>query len=812
MGRPLRFTKKIDSMNKNLTLDISTGTSAGSRMWKNKKIKWVDLVKRLRNVTVTNETYKEFIDAESKDQSKIKDVGGFVGGYLRGGRRSPKNVIHRQVLSLDLDFAHMEFWEDFQIQFDCSAVIHSTHKHSKKAPRFRLVIPLSKEVSPDEHEAIARWVAGELGIDYFDKTTFEVNRLMFWPSVSKDSEYYFKEQRGDFLEVDYVLKQYTDWTDSSLWPTVARQFDEVYDRIGKQEDPETKRGIVGLFCRTYPIQKAIEVFLGEDYIASEVPHRYTYSKGSTSGGLIIYEDKFAFSHHGTDPVSGKLCNSFDLVRIHRFGYLDEGSRNGKETKSYKAIEKLILEDENVKKKIAKENIEKAKYDFGQIPITVESSKEENSEEDPTEWMKDLEINSRGEYLSIAPNLNLIFMNDPRLNNLFKQNEFDGKRYVFRNLPWRKIKSPEAMKNVDYSGTRNYIESIYNITGNLKIDDSMALEFERNKYHPILKYLKELEWDGLKRVDNLLIDYLGAENSLYSKESIRKMLVGAVSRIFDPGCKFDLVLTLVGEQGTGKSTFVKRLGRQWFSDTFLTVQGKEALEQIQGAWIIEMAELSGLRKAEVEAVKHFISKQEDVFRPAYARTSETYKRQCVFVGTTNNKGFLRDPSGNRRFLPVDINPLMAEKDIFKDFTEDIIDQVWAESVQMFKNKEPLFLSKAAEILAKQQQREHSDVDERSGLIEKYLETLLPKDWKDLDIYERRSFLDDPLSEKGTEERDFVCVAEVWVECLGKEREDMDRYKTRELNEILRSLENWERVNSTKNFKLYGKQKYYSRKLD
>lgn len=785
------------------SLDIAVGMSAGSRVWKNKKMRWSELVQKLSEEHKTTETFKEYMAASKDEQSKIKDVGGYVGGYLRNGRRKPENVVHRQLMTLDIDFAHSDFWDDFTLQFDNAAVLHSTHKHHDSSPRFRLIIPLSREATPDEYVAVSRKIAGILGIELFDNTTFETNRLMFWPSNPKDVEYYFRFQDGPFVNVDEILATYVDWRDSSAWPTAAKQMHKIRLATEKQEDPENKKGIVGAFCRTYTIQEAISEFLGEVY-TSAGQNRFTYCKGTTAAGLIVYDDKFAYSHHGTDPCSGKLCNSFDLVRIHLFGHMDEGNLSGKAAKSYKAMEDFARKDKSVRKVIASENITDSKYDFAEA-LDIDEE---------IDWMQDLELDSRGKYVSSAPNINLIFANDSRLKGLFKQNDFDGKRYVFGNMPWRKIPSPEPVKNVDYSGVRNYIESIYGIAGNLKIDDSLALEFEKNSYHPITEYLRNLKWDGQNRADELLIKYFGAEDNLYTREAMRKMLVGAVARVFNPGCKFDLVLTIVSQQqGTGKSSFFKALGREWFSDTFMTVQGKEALEQIQGAWIIEMAELSGIRKAEVEAVKHFISKQEDMFRPAYARTAETYKRQCIFVATTNQNAFLKDASGNRRFMPVDIHSVkLINNPELKEFLTDRgeIDQVWAEAVHLYRKGEPLYLSKEAEALAEIEQKSHSETDERMGLIEKFLNTKLPESWDDKDIYERRSFFEDELSENGTIERQYVCVAEIWCECLGKEKEDMDRYKTREINDILKSLDDWEQSKSTKNFKLYGKQKYYQRK--
>lgn len=785
-------------------LSIAIGMSVSSKVWKNTKTTWSNLVQKLATPVVTAETYKRFMSATKEEQSKIKDVGGFVGGFLTNGRRDKTNVLYRQLITLDIDFSHENFWWDFTMLFDCAAVIHSTHKSCPEKPRHRLIIPLDREVSQEEYQAIARKVAGDLNIDLFDQSTFDVNRLMFWPSVSSDMEYYFEFQDGPFLEADYILGLYNDWHDTSEWPTATDSTDVIMQAIKKQENPEDKKGIIGVFCRTYTIQEAIETFLSDVY-APAGEGRYTYINGSTAAGLIVYDDKFAYSHHGTDPAGGRLCNAFDLVRIHKFDHLDTGKeKEDKDKKSFKAMEEFASKDANTKKHIAEEKFAEAKFEF------AEEAKAEVPEEYDTSWTQELDANTKGEYENSANNLNIIIEHDQFLKDVFKLNIFDNKRYVTRLLPWRKVDTMEPLRDVDYSGVRNYIECVYGIVSSQKVDDALALEFERKKFHPIRDYIQAQKWDEKQRINTLLIDYFGADDNLYTRAAIRKMLVAAVARVFEPGVKFDTALILVGDQGTYKSTFIKKLGMDWFSDTFTTVQGKESFEQIQGAWLIEMAELSGLKKAEVESIKHYISKREDMFRPAYGRTVETYKRQCVFFGTTNNKDFLRDPTGNRRFMPIDVRPEYATKSVNDDLTQDEINQIWAEAYQLYLAKEPLYLVGDEDIIAKIEQHKHSEADERKGIIEEYLNTKFPDDWDKMDLYDRRRWLEDPLSKNGTVQKDFVCIAEVWCECLGKDKTEMSRYNTREVNEILRSLPEWEAIASTKNFSLYGKQKYYKRK--
>lgn len=786
------------------SINIAVGLSATSKVWKNKKLLWSELVSKLSEATRTAETYKQFIGANKAEQAKIKDIGGFVGGFLTNGRRDKTNVLYRQIIALDIDFSHASFWWDFTNLFECAAVIHSTHKSCDTAPRHRLIIPLNREVTQEEYQAIARKIAGNLNIDLFDQSTFDVNRLMFWPSVSSDMSYYFEYQDGPFLDADTVLGWYENWHDTSEWPTSSDHTDTIQSAIKKQEDPEDKKGIVGVFCRTYDIHAAIETFLSEEY-EPVGDGRYTYTKGTTAAGLITYEDKFAYSHHGTDPAGGRLCNAFDLVRIHKFGHLDTGrEKTEQDKKSYKAMEEFATKDPATRRHIADEKFAEAKFEF------AEGVEEEAEAAADNSWVEQLEANTRGDYESSANNINLIIQNDKMIKNAFKLNTFDNKRYVVHSLPWRKVDGLELFRDVDYAGIRNYIECVYGIVSSQKVDDALSLEFEKKKFHPIIDYIKSANWDGKKRVDTLLIDYFGATDNAYTRAAIRKMLCAAVARVFEPGVKFDLVLILVGEQGTYKSTFVKKLGMDWFSDTFTTVQGKESFEQIQGAWIIEIAELSGLKKAEVETIKHYIAKREDSFRPAYGRVVETYKRQCVFFGTTNSKDFLKDPTGNRRFMPVDVHREKVKKSVIDDLTPEEIQQVWAEAYQMYLSGEPLYLVDNESTLAKIEQAKHAESDERRGIIEEYLDKLYPDNWDKLDIYERRSWLDSPTPAKGSHQKKYVCVAEIWSECLGKDKADMSRYNTREINETLKSLNDWEFVSSTRNFPIYGKQKYYRRK--
>lgn len=335
-------------VNHDADLVLSLGTSRKDTDWKPVRMHWSDLLKRLRSPKRTPETAEEYAAMPTEKKSEIKDVGGFVGGTVWGNRKGG-NVSNRQLLTLDADYGSMELWDGWTAMFAEAACVYSTHSHTPESPRLRFLIPLSREVDREEYEAIARMVASWIGIESFDDTTYQPNRLMFWPSCPKDGEYIFDWQDGEWLDADAVLGTYKDWRNVTQWPVSSRQKSALRKATDKQGDPMSKPGIVGAFNRVYNIPAAIERFLPDVYVPAG-NGRYTYLMGHTVGGLVLYEnDTFAYSHHDTDPCSGQLCNAFDLVRIHLYGSQDEGHAEEEMPKrpSFNAMRQLINADSAV---------------------------------------------------------------------------------------------------------------------------------------------------------------------------------------------------------------------------------------------------------------------------------------------------------------------------------------------------------------------------------------------------------------------------------------------------------------------------------
>lgn len=777
-----------------MELQIATCKSRTQKVFKAKTISWPDLAAMLSTPKRTSESMAEYQAMSKEARAEVKDVGGFVGGALENGRRT--KVISRSLLTLDADKAGPDLWEQWQKKYHAAAVLYSTHSHTEDSPRARLVIPLSRSVSVDEYSAVVRKVAETLGMDRFDPTTFEAGRLMYWPSCSRDGEFWTECNNSPVLNPDDILSQYADWHDATQWPKSS-----VFEKIRATNEKhmqaiEDKRGPVGVFCRTYNIHEAIAKYV-PDYRRSEVyPDRYTYIKGTAANGVITYNDRYSYSHHATDPATGREVNAFDLVRLHKFADLDADATSDTPVTnlpSYKAMCDLVRQDPACQELLYREQT----GDF---------------ETDDVSWTSEFDRDKNGLLLSTAHNIQLVFHNDAELKDAFAFDEFARRDVITRSLPWKKYNNTDnILTDADDAQLRIWFENKYGLRNcDKRIADCVVVECMRRRFHPVRDYLNGLKWDGIPRIDKLLPDYFGCEDNDYIHAIMWKTLLGAVTRIFHPGAQFDTMLVLKGPQGCGKSTFFRRLGKNWFSDSVKDVRSKDALEGIQGVWIIEMSELAAMRKADAEVIKSFLSSKEDRFRKAYGHRTELYPRQCVFVATTNEAEFLRDRTGNRRFWIASIpKGAVPSKDIFS-ITEYEIDQVWAETKALYdKHTETLTLNKAQteKVLAAQQ--EVMQEDPRVETIREYLDRELPDDWESMGLADRRSWLRDEENQ-GTVERQKVCLKEIWFEALDYDTDrNLDRYEAGELNTILDSFPDWQKSAKAMRFSHYGVQRGFIR---
>ena len=786
---------------------IVTGRSRHETKWKTRSLRWDELVQRLTTVKRTGETVEAYKAMTREQRGAIKDIGGFVGGTLRGDRRKASEVLTRSLITLDIDYGTPNVPDIVADMLSGTAwCLYSTHSHTPQAPRYRLVIPLSREVSADEYTPIALRIADDIGITLFDQSTYEASRLMYWPSASKDGEFIALSGDGEPADADAILDSFNDWRNVAEWPVDPRGSQPTAKGV-KQEDPRLKTGIIGAFCRSYSITEAMDTFLPDVYEPTTHPDRWTFAGGSTYGGVVIYEDTWAYSHHGTDPCGGKLCNAFDLVRLHLYGDLD--AKTDTETTpvnklpSFVEMERMAREDKKVTGLRAKERMQELNEDFAQIPDHVD-----------TDWMQDLQMDEKRKHFLPSPyNFGLIVRNDPNLRDKVRRDAFRGRDCVCNDLPWRQASEADPFwGNSDDNGLIDYISKTYQLTGKQALLDAADLAMSQRTFHPVREWLEGLQWDGVERLDTMLMDYLGAEDNPLTRAMTRKHFTAAVARVMRPGCKYDYILTLIGPQGIGKSTLVKIMGGDWFDDSLTSIEGKEGMEQIRGKWLIEFGELTNYKKSTSEAYKAFISKQEDSYRPAYGRKVEVYPRQCVFFATTNEPNFLKGDTGNRRFWTVECGQDIITRDVWEELPEER-DQIWAEAVHRFREGERLYLPRELEKVAQQRQEEHNEVtaDERTGIIEAFIRKDIPENWDQLSAKQRRDYFQfgdsgeiTALVEK--RQRTTITAVEVLAECFGQPIDERTRYRTKEINQILRSF-HWLRPVGLRRNGIYGVQRTY-----
>lgn len=799
-------------MNNDRQITISSAGSRKATQWPAQTLYWSDLVERIRTAVRGTETLVAYLKLPKRQQDELKDVGGFVAGTLAGNRRKASSVMGRDILTLDLDNIPAGGTADILRRLDglgCAYAAYSTRKHEEGKPRLRVLIPLNRTATADEYEPLARKLASIIGMSLADPTTFEASRLMYWPSCCSDSHYVFQYGDKPFLDADGLLATYGesngDWRNISEWPQVPGAGQSHVRLAAKQGNPTEKRGVVGAFCRQYDIHSAIETFLPGVYTPTD-DGRYTFVGGSTVGGAVIYDDGlFLYSHHATDPCSGRLVNSFDLLRLNKYGELDDEAKPDtpvNKLPSFVQMASFALNDAGVAAVINQERYEQAIQDFGEP--SAPSTKEDMN------WIQKLQISpSTGQPLKSIENTLVALEGDPYLRGRIRMDSFADAIMGEAPFPWAPRDQEMGVfrwTENDDAGLRSYLEKILGFRVRDIINDALVLCAAKNRFNPVVNFLNGLKWDGVKRLESLFIDYLGAADTPYTRVVTRKSFTAAVARAMQPGCKYDTMPVLTGAQGLGKTTLIQKMGKAWFTNSIASFEGKEAAELLQGVWIVEIGEMSAYNRSDVQTIKGFLSRTEDQYRAAYARKTEKHPRRCVFFGTSNRSDYLRDPTGGRRFWPIDVGVQANVKDVFTQLDDEGV-QLWAEAVMYWRLGESLFLTGELAEEAKRQQEGHAEQDPRESLIRDFVERQVPVNWQKRDIGTRKLYWSGEFGkvETETEERDRVCAAEIYAECLGGEIRFMKRAETMAINDVLEQMEGWKKQKNPYRYGPYGKVK-------
>ena len=400
----------------------------------------------------------------------------------------------------------------------------------------------------------------------------------------------------------------------------------------------------------------------------------------------------------------------------------------------------------------------------------------------------LDLTDNGAIRNSIRNCLTVFQNDPYLQGAVRYNILTERIDIVKPLWWSK---PTATLNeTDLNYLMLYLEDKYALTSEKKIQKAISIVADCNRYHPIRDYLNSLEWDGTERIRYALPRFLGAEESEYTYEALKLFMLGAISRVFKPGCKFEVMLCLVGGQGAGKSTFYRLLAvrDEWFSDDLKKLDDDNVYRKIQGHWIIEMSEMIATANAKsIEEIKSFLSRAKETYKVPYETHPADRLRQCVFGGTSNTMDFLPlDRSGNRRFLPVMVNPERAEVHILEDeaASRAYIDLMWAEAMFIYRNGPVrLTLSKDMDRELRELQKQFMPEDTKAGLIQAFLDNF-----------------------DGTQ----VCSKLIYAEALNHPFDEPKQWEIREINEIMNnSIEGWTPFSNPRIFARYGRQRGWER---
>ena len=841
---------------------------------------WGRMVERLQQPTRDPYTLEQFQSLPADTQLKRKNNGYYVGAHFKHGIRKKVGESARSLLTMDIDQGTPDLIAALQLGQsglgDIEYVAYSTRQHKADKPRVRIVIPMREPLDLDKFEPITRILAEKLDGDMMmvDAVSFREAQFMYWPSVCKGEEFLFIHNRGPWIDPDTVLEKFGDWQDYANLPRSAREID-LRKSEAKAPDPRSKRNVVGAWCRLHDIHDTISEHLSHVYEATEwgddgVPTRYTYKPGTTANGVVVYDDnQYIYSHHGTDPCGGRLVNSFDLRRIHQFGELDEKApakiEDVTKLKSYEALKKELQEDPEIVTELRQINYGDADDAWDDVEEVEEDADEEEVEADeiaqninkkirlnsspPAEkddlgkdWQAKLDTTGDGIIRNSLHNVIVLLENAPHFRGRFGYDAFLSENVVLKSITSISLQIQALGRHKDnpvgrvtklhLSASRAILEAPrgerkagwgLRVTAR-DLEEAHRIVSSRRTVHPIKDWLETLEWDGVRRMNELWIRACHTSDNPYFRQTAKMWLTAAVARVYSPGCKFDFAPIIEGPQGLFKSTLLTVLGGVWTGETEGHFDDKKKfVESTQGFWIVEIPELVQFQRSEVEAIKACLSRKADHVRLSYEPFAMTYYRQHVMAGTTNQANYLKDRTGNRRFWPIPCGP--GQIDLA--WVQENRVQIWAEAVHTYKKMRekqptgdlPLYLSNkeaAAYALMLQGEKVVEDgSSDLAGLIERFLETPVPVGQATCGAEpgdHGDTFGDD--NEKLIK-RNLTCGHEIWEKALGGRKIDYSQRKANEITQAMERVPGWVHTGKLYGCGKYGRQRGFTRagaKLD